>query len=776
VLAPLGSFELFDLAPVALAVLDLEGRPRAVNRRFRELFELGEDVTAEDGYPRIAESDDRARTATAVAGLIAGVRDRVELEQRFLAPDGSLVCARFSATRLVDGEGQVVGVTAAVVDVSAEQEQRVSLDQAHRRLEAMLANISDTVTMVDATGQVIDTTGLHTSIMGYESDYWKQRSVFDLVDHDDLPRLLEAYEQVLASPGEQVTLDLQVLQADGEWADIELTAVNLLDDASVGAIVITSRNITDRKRTEVELAAHRDRAVEQARLRSEFVARVSHELRNQLHALRGLTELIATTEVPRSVAQLVETANRQAEQFGYLVDDLLEFSSFEAGRVTAHPQPCWPRQIAADVVASGRERAAAGVEVLARTDEAVADVVVADERRVRQVLTNLVSNAAKFTRAGSIQVLTAPAELHGEPALRWTVRDTGRGIPSEDLERIFHPFEQGSARSTRGSGLGLAITERIVSMLGGRIEVSSTVGTGSEFSVVLPATPTDEVPDQLGGDAAPLRPRANVLVVEDNEVNQMLVAEQLARLGARATVVGDGHEALAVLSGPDDIDCVLMDWQLPGLDGVEATRRQRVAEAGTGRRIPIVGLTASGRPADRRVCLDAGMDDLLVKPVGLAELARALHPYIGERRSVPRPVGGGRTGGADTEALDSLVDQLGSVATVRSIVGTFLEELRRREAAVVAAVDDGDEQLLRRTAHTLRSMSGTLGATALDRLSRVLESSEFPPDPGVLQAFGEAVDSTRHALEGWLADQDPSQVGDEASTSVSASASASVSR
>lgn len=749
VLDPLGSFDLFDLAPVALAVLDLEGRPRAVNRRFRELFDLGEDVTADDGYPRIAESDDRARTATAVAGLVAGTRDRVELEQGFLKPDGTRLCARFSATRLIDRDGRVVGVTAAVVDVSAEQEQRVSLDQAHRRLEAMLANISDTVTMVDAAGQVIDTTGLHTSIMGYENDYWKQRSVFDLVDHDDLPRLMSAYEQVMASPGEQVTLDLQVLQADGDWADIELTAVNLLDDASVGAIVITSRNITERKRTEVELAAHRDRAVEQARLRSEFVARVSHELRNQLHALRGLTELIATTEVPRSVSQLVETANRQAEQFGYLVDDLLEFSSVEAGRVTAHLQPCWPRQIVADVVTSGRERAVAGVEVVGWTDEDVADVVVTDERRARQVLTNLVSNAAKFTRSGSIEIHLAPAEMDGEPALRWTVRDTGRGIPTSDLERIFQPFEQGSARSTKGSGLGLAITERIVSTLGGRIDVSSTVGQGSEFSVVLPASPTDEVPDQIERDAARLRPRATVLVVEDNEVNQLLVAEQLARLGVRSVVVGTGTAALEHLAGDHDIGCVLMDWQLPELDGVETTRRFRSSET-EGRHLPIIGMTASGRPSDRAECLAAGMDELLVKPVGLAELGRALEPYLGERRSVPRDSVAAVD--ADTDALDTLVDQLGSVAPVRSILDTFLRELDRREEAVLQGLLLSDADLLRRTAHTLRSMSGTLGANQLDRVSRTLERGEFPPSPETVEEFHRSVRATRTALEGWLAE------------------------
>lgn len=752
-LAALESFDLFDVAPVALAVLDVQGRPLAVNRRFRELFELDldTDLRDESGFPRVAEADDRARTAAAVAGLVAGVRDRVELEQCYLRPDGSRLCGRMTASRLVARDGTVVGVTVAVADVSAEKEQRITADRAHRRLEAMLANSSDTVTLVDARGVVIDTTGTRTPVMGYGTDFWTQRSVFDLVDPDDLPRLTEAYERVLGSPGEQVTLDMRVAQADGDWADIELTAVNLLDDESVGGIVITSRNITDRKRTEAELASHRDRALEQSRLRAEFVARVSHELRNQLHALRGLTELLATTEVPRSVAQLVTGAHRQAEQFGHLVDDLLEFSSFEAGREEVRPGPCWPRQLVADAVAVARELAADGVSVVGGTDEDVADVVQVDERRARQVLTNLVSNAAKFTASGSIEVLAESVDLDGGPAVRWRVRDTGRGIAREDLGRIFGAFEQCGADRTTGSGLGLAISERIVAMLGGTIDVSSTPGEGSEFSVTLPVVAVEDPAEPAEPAATPLRPRGHVLVVEDNEVNQLLVAEQLARLGVRATVVGSGLQALEHLRGDHGVDCVLMDWQLPELDGVEATRRHRASER-PGERVPILGLSASGKPSDRATCLAAGMDDLLVKPVGLADLARALQPYLGERRAAPRVPE--RCGNADTGALDTLVDQLGAVAPVRSIVATFLDELDRREASVRCGIEDGDADTVQRTAHTLRSMSGTLGADELDSVSRELERGPFPPTSDTVASFDRAVRATRTTLEAWL-DQHP---------------------
>lgn len=642
-----------------------------------------------------------------------------------------------------------------------EEQRRLARD--HRRLEAMLANSSDTVTLVDADGVVIDTTGARTPVMGYEQEFWDGRSVFDLAHPDDLPGLVESYHRVLASPGEQITMDVRARRSDEDWVHLELTAVNLLDDPSVAGIVLTSRNITERKQVEAELARRRDEALEQARLRTELVARVSHELRNQLHALRGLTELLATTEVPRSVSQLVATAHRQAEQFGHLVEDLLEFSSVDSGRVQPRPAPSWPRQLVADAVAMGRELAADGVVVSGSTSEQVPDVVLVDERRVRQVLANLVSNAAKFTRSGSIEVRAEHESLRGAPAIRWSVRDTGRGIPESERVRIFRAFDQGSAGSASGAGLGLAITDRLVTLLGGVLEVDSTVGAGSRFSVVLPASAPDgggvdddhDDDDGMRSGPPPLRPRGHVLVVEDNEVNQLLVAEQLDRLGVRATIVGTGTEALERLAC-DDIDLVLMDWQLPGLDGVETTRRHRRTEA-HGRRVPILGMTASGRPSDRAECLAAGMDDLLVKPVSLADLAAALHPYLGERRTVSRT---SDHPGADTDALDTLVDQLGSVAPVRSIVATFLGELDQREAAVLDGVAADDPAALRRAAHTLRSMSATLGALELDELSERLERGEFPPDQDTVEAFTRSVSETRSALEAWLERRpaDPVQV------------------
>lgn len=739
---------LFDLAPLALSVLDLNGRQVTANLAYRRLFALGDGTLEDVDALAISHPDERDRTATYLRELVAGDREEVRLQKRYVRRDGSEFTGELIATRLLDEDGRPAALLGIIQDISEQAAQTIELDRAHRRLEALLANISDTVTLVDEDGAILYSTGLHVEILGYPPEFWEDRSIFDLAEGSEIDRLMGVRQQVLDEPGRQVSTDIQVRHADGSWQDIELTAVNLLHDPLVGGIVITSRNITPRKQIEAELARRRDEALEQSRLRSEFVARVSHELRNQLHALQGLTELLSDSDVPRSARELAASAHRQSEQLKSVVDELLEYSRIEAGRQEANPAPSWARQIMADATAIGTKLARRGVEVLGVASEDVPDVVILDAGRVRQVLANLVSNAAKFTNEGRISLEVDRCDLDGRSGLRWTVRDTGVGISASDLERIFQPFDQGSSGETAGgTGLGLSITERLVDLLGGRIQVESRTGAGSVFVVEVPFEETDDEPAADRPVTSPVRRGAHVLVVEDNPVNQMLVAEQLSRLGARATVVDDGLDALDFVAEGEPVDCILMDWQMPGLDGVETTRRLRASERQDGH-VPILGMTASAQPSDRRTCLDAGMDDLLVKPVGLRDLGSALARWIGPEPAPAqeRPCGPA----ADVAALDRLAEDLGSVGPVRSIVGTYLTELGRRRELIQGAVTDGDADLLHRTAHTLRSTSRTLGAVELDEISSRLEHGAFPPPDSLMDDFERSADGTRRALQDWL--------------------------
>lgn len=734
--------DLFEFAPVALSLISLDGRQLRGNAAYRELFGLTPDRLGRVDALTITHPSDVERTRSYLRELAHGSRDRVVEEKLYVRADGTVFTGRLTARRMSDGAGRPVALLGVIEDVTVESAQRTEIDQAHRRLRAMLENISDTITLIDADGRVMDTTGLHTSVMGYDPDFWEGRSLYDLTVPEDRDALVAAHRTVLENPGLPVQQDLRVVHSDGSLRDLEVTAVNLLDDPAVGGIVITSRNITDRKRVEAELARRRDEALEESRMRSELVARVSHELRNQLHAVRGLTELLSAADVPRSARELADSAHRQAEQFSHLVDDLLEYSRMEAGREEPRSTPTLVRQIVADSAALGSRLARAGVTVLGRTSESVPDLVQVDDARIRQVLANLVSNAAKFTDEGQVCIDLERGLMGGRPSLRFTVTDTGVGIDPADLDRIFRPFDQGSRGDpSQGTGLGLSITERAVALLGGRIEVRSEPGRGSAFIVEIPVGESGSAED-AGTAASPGTIPLRVLVVEDNEVNQLLVAEQLRRLGARPTVVGTGDGALAALGGGRPFDCVLMDWQLPGIDGLETTRRIRAGEDGP--RLPIIGITASAQASDRQMCLEAGMDDLLVKPVGIGDLAETLGRVATDADDASPP------GAADLGALDRLADELGSTGPVRSIVRTYLGELDHRRAAVHDGIASGDDEQVRRTAHTLRSTSATLGAAALDAVSARLERDEFPPPDDLVDEFDRAAEETRRVLEDWL--------------------------
>ncbi|MFZ4519849.1 MAG: ATP-binding protein [Microthrixaceae bacterium] len=598
--------------------------------------------------------------------------------------------------------------------------------------------------VLDGDGRVVRSNEFYRRLLGLADD-----GVGDeLPVIGGLDPLLSAVDGEEPLPGGRAELELRMRRGDGSELWTWVTAARLPGDTARGVLVVGVEDLSADVELRVELAERRDEAIEQARARAEFVARVSHELRNQIHALHGLTELLGSDEVPRSLRGLAAAALRQAQEFEHLVDDLLEFSRMEAVGGDHVPVPTWPRQLVADAVHFARSRVHDGVTVTGETDESVPDVVSVDARRVRQVLANLVSNAAKFTETGSITVSLRNCPLEGGSGLELAVTDTGCGIPTEDLERIFQPFERSGSSAGAGTGLGLSITERAVQMLRGRISVESHTGRGATFRVVLPVevAPDDQRPATWSAPGHKMLPTgAHVLVVEDNEVNQLLVAEQLRRLGARATVVGSGNEALDLLATTDDVDCVLMDWQLPGIDGLETTRRLRERESG--RRLPIIGLTASAMPTDRQTCLDAGMDDLLVKPAGLEQLADALVRWTDGESSVDA---GDDLIPADFSALDHLVEDLGSAGPVRSIVQTYLGELDTRCALIEQGTASGDDELVRRTAHTLKSTSRTLGAIDLDRVARTLEEGPLPAPGPVLDDFREAALRTRVALNAWL--------------------------
>ncbi|MFO0554858.1 MAG: ATP-binding protein [Polyangiaceae bacterium] len=401
---------------------------------------------------------------------------------------------------------------------------------------------------------------------------------------------------------------------------------------ALGAFVAASRHLDERNIAAAETA--RREAEVAAQTKSQFLAKMSHELRTPLNAVLGMSELgkrDATQSIERSYFEDIHAA---AVNLLALLNDVLDYSKLEAGRFRIVSEPIDPRRVLARTVAIiSRGAEEKGLALTTSVADAVPARVRGDSLRIGQVLANLLSNAVKFTERGSIQVRldvkSAPdsAASSSELVLQFEVRDTGSGLTEEQISRLFQPFVQADdsdARKHGGTGLGLVIARELARAMGGDLVMRSEPGVGTTvtFTAVVARVAETEVvalsvpPPARFVDASGVR----VLVVEDNSVNQRIVLAMLRKTGASATVVSNGLEALEALAGPTSFDLVLMDVQMPELDGLETTRRARAA----GHKTPIVALTARALGEERARCLDSGMDDYLSKPLKIAELEEML--------------------------------------------------------------------------------------------------------------------------------------------------------
>ncbi len=507
--------------------------------------------------------------------------------------------------------------------VLAETRMRAS----EKRLQTFLDNSPTLNFMKDAAGRYIYVNRQWEEQFGLEAEKVIGKTDGDLFRPESAEMVrLEDFD-ILRS-GEGLQIEHEITTHKGDAAHF-LTAKFLLTDTTGSKCVAgVALDITERRRAEAEANEAREFAERAAHTKSQFLANMSHEIRTPMNGIIGIHSMLEDTALDPGQQRLVSLARTSADSLLNVINDILDISKMEAGRMTVDSIAFSPRAVLKEAIGLLESTASEkDLRIILEIEDGFPEHVESDPTRLRQVLLNLIGNAVKFTQGGSVCI---HAERAGGNLLRFRVRDTGIGITEEARLNLFEPFYQADSSMARrfgGTGLGLAICKQLVTLMGGEINVVSQLGQGSTFSFTV------EMPECQAADCAPaiaavpVDTRAeqislHILLAEDSKVNQIVAEHQIKKLGHRVHTVADGVAALAAME-KHEFDLVLMDCQMPLMDGYDATAEIRRREAGL-RRIPIIAMTAHAMTGEREKCLGAGMDDYLSKPFRPVDLEARL--------------------------------------------------------------------------------------------------------------------------------------------------------
>ncbi len=622
----------FELPLNGRCITSVEKGWIAVNDRLCEMLGYTREEFSGKTWADMTHPEDLPADLLEFNRMLSGECDQYRLEKRFIRKDGSVIWTEIIVGCIRKSDGSVDYAVCVLDDITERKRvaQELALTADRLRLATKAGGVG--IWDYDAVNNVFTWDDQMLELYGttrdaFDGSYaaWTSR-----VHPDDRERADRAMKQAMDGVG---TFDTEFRVSGSDGSTRYIRALAIVERSAAGKplrMIGTNWDVTPRKILENDLNSALKRAEAAARTKSDFLAVMSHELRTPLNGVLGFSELLTHTPLGEEQKVYAETIRESGEHLLAIVNDILDFSSFERGVVSLQHSPLALAQI---VDASGSTiRGAAAAKGLEFRCEIASDApmeITGDERRIGQILNNLLANAVKFTARGSVVLRVSPADENRRPFLQFTIEDTGIGISPDTLAGLFRPFTQvdpSSRRSFGGIGLGLAISQRLAEAMGGSITVASTPQKGSTFTFHLPLEPAaDAIMTTVSQSTSSPQPAPvkNVLLVEDDDANRRLAGKMLEILGCHVDFAPHGMAAIESFA-PGKYDAIFMDVRMPVMDGIEATAKIRAIEAPSGTRVPIIALTANAMPGDRELCIASDMDDFISKPFRKDELAAKL--------------------------------------------------------------------------------------------------------------------------------------------------------
>jgi PAS domain S-box-containing protein len=769
-----------DGCPALMWATDAKSGNQFINRAYREFFgatfeqvegNKWRSLIHPDDAPQYVEASDRA------------VREHTPLraEARVRRADGEWRWVATYAEPRLDLNGEFLGHVGLSFDITERRETERALRRSEEKFRQLAENIREVFWMMSSdASEILYLSPVYEQVWGRtcESVYQNPMAWVEAIHPDDLERAHSLFARQLQ--GEALDSEYRIRTPDGEEKWIRDRAFPVLDQGGhVIRVVGIAEDITERKRYEAELIQAREGADAANRAKSCFLANMSHEIRTPMNGVIGMLQLLLDTEltpVQRGYADVIETSGRTLLA---LIDDILDLSKIEALKVALERVDFSLFRTVEDAMQTLRGRATAkGLSFVWRAAPEIPWLLRGDPHRLCQVLINLAGNAIKFTERGEVLVeVRAEGQDTGKVTLHFSIADTGIGIRPDQASGLFDPFVQADISTTRkygGTGLGLTIARQLVEMMGGKIGFESKAGEGSTFwftsvfetPLDLPLVATEDEArngsrasaDGLStmqlGAGSPFD--ARILVAEDDLTNQVVLLAQLEKLGYSARGVGSGVEAIDALK-QERYDLVLMDCQMPGMDGFETTRRIR--ESGVPH-LPIVAVTAHAMSGDRERCISAGMNDYLSKPVELRPLAAVLKRWLPQFAPRDTALAGVQATPEQTAAVFDEEGLLNRLVRDRRLAGrvvnSFLETFPSHMNKLRQRIEQADGPGAALQAHALAGAAATASAGGLFSLAKAMEQAGRAGElddfvellPSAANAFEQLRSTLRHA--GWV--------------------------